>query len=113
MRKVAFAHGIELTHYARQLNYEDFINFDYLMAMDESNFENIRRESCRVNGYYLPEEQLYLYRMFDPERGDCKVVPDPYYDGMEAFEDVYEITRRSGRHFLNWLIEKHNLMALT
>ncbi len=110
MRQVAIGKGILLTHQARQLSYEDFINFDYVMAMDESNFENIRKESCRVNGYYLPEDQLYLYRMFDPDREGSCVVPDPYYDGMEAFEQVYQITERSGINFLNWLIEKHSLV---
>jgi protein-tyrosine phosphatase len=51
--------------------------------------------------------------MFDPERGDSRIVPDPYYDGMEAFENVYEITRRSGIHFLNWLVEKHALALMS
>lgn len=112
MRKVALENGIKLTHQARQLSFEDFITYDYLMAMDESNFENIRKESVRVNGHYLPENQLYLYRMFDPARGNSLMVPDPYYKEIDAFEDVYQIVSRSGIHFLNWLIEKHGLVPL-
>lgn len=111
MRAVAKDRGIALTHHARQLSFEDFIHFDYILAMDEANFDHIRKESCRVNGYYLPEEQLYLYRMFDPERGGSRNVPDPFYEQMDAFHDVYEITRRSGIHFLAWLINKHGLAA--
>jgi protein-tyrosine phosphatase len=58
----------------------------------------------------MPENQLYLYRMFDPERGNSLMVPDPYYHDLDAFKDVYGIVLRSGTHFLNWLIEKHGLI---
>lgn len=112
MRKIAAAKGIALTHQARQLSFEDFINFNYIVAMDEANFENIRKESFRAHGFYLPEDQLYLYRMFDPERGDAVIVPDPYYEELSAFENVYGIAERSGAAFLNFLIEKHNLAAV-
>lgn len=113
MRKVALEKGIVLTHRARQLSYDDFLNYNYIMAMDKSNFENIRKESFRANGSYLPEQQLYLYRMFDPRRGASVIVPDPYYEEISAFEDVYEIVKRSGTSFLNFLIEKHNLKVKT
>lgn len=109
MRKVASAHGIELTHQARQLSFEDFINFNYIVAMDTSNFDNIRKESFRAHGFYLPEDQLYLYRMFDPQRGNATIVPDPYYEDFSAFEDVYQIVDRCGKTFLDFLIEKHML----
>jgi protein-tyrosine phosphatase len=110
MRKVASAYGITLTHQARQLSFEDFINFNYIMAMDDANFENIRKESFRGHGFYLPEDQLYLYRMFDPERNGAVNVPDPYYETLSAFEEVYKIVERSGSAFLNYLIEKHELI---
>jgi len=49
--------------------------------------------------------------MFDPERGEAVIVPDPYYEELSAFDDVYGIVTRSGKAFLNFLIEKHNLVA--
>lgn len=113
MRKVALQNGIALTHHARQLSYDDFLEYNYIMAMDESNFDNIRKESFRANGSYLPDQQLYLYRMFDPQRGASLIVPDPYYDELPAFQEVYEIVRRSGSAFLDFLIEKHNLTVKT
>lgn len=109
MRSVANFNGIELTHRARQLDSSDFGNFQYILAMDNSNFDNIRRESFQKLGTYLPEDQLYLYRMFDPEREGSTQVPDPYYEDQQAFEQVYDIVRRSGSAFLDFLIEKHNL----
>lgn len=113
MRKVAMERGIALTHQAKQLSYNDFTEFHYIMAMDEANFGNIRRESFNANGSYLPDHQLYLYRMFDPERGNSVIVPDPYYEENSAFEEVYEIVKRSGEAFLDFLIEKHNLTVKT
>jgi len=110
MRKVSLDQGIALTHKARQLTFEDFINFNYIVAMDEANFENIRKESFRSFGFYLPEDQLYLYRMFDPERGEAVIVPDPYYQELSAFDEVFRIVTRSGTAFLDFLIEKHNLV---
>jgi protein-tyrosine phosphatase len=109
MRKTALEKGIKLTHTARQLSYDDFAGFDYIMAMDESNFSHIREQSFRTNGFYLPEDKLYLYRLFDPERLESVIVPDPYYDEDSAFTDVYNIVQRSGEKFLEYLIEKHNL----
>ena len=111
MRNVAREKGLQLTHQARQLCHEDFSDFDYMMAMDESNFANVRREGCRIDVSYLPENQLFLYRMFDPQREGSLVVPDPYYDEMDAFRNVYEIVNRCGIRFLDWLIEKHSLEA--
>ena len=109
MRKTAKEKGISLTHCARLLSHTDFIDYDYIMAMDKLNFDDIRSESFRASGAYLPEHQLYLYRMFDPERGTALIVPDPYYQEIPAFENVYQIVKRCGIAFLDFLIEKHNL----
>ncbi|CAG4989188.1 Putative low molecular weight protein-tyrosine-phosphatase [Dyadobacter sp. CECT 9275] len=111
MRSVAEGHGIKLTHQARQLCQKDFADFHYLLAMDTSNFDHIRKESFKYLGSYLPESQLYLYRMFDPERLGSSIVPDPFYDQLPAFEEVYRIVRRSGTSFLDFLIEKHGLQG--
>jgi protein-tyrosine phosphatase len=109
MRKVAHGHGITLTHHARQLSDEDFIKFDYILAMDESNYENINKSRILGNHMHFPAENIILYRSFDVDKEDSKIVPDPYYDEMEAFEDVYQIVYRCGQSFLNWLIEKQQL----
>jgi len=109
MRTVALKNGITLTHASRQLSFNDFARYTYIMAMDESNLDTIRKESFRANGVYSTSKQLYLYRMFDPERGNSLIVPDPYYEEISAFNDVYDIVKRSGTAFLDYLIEKHNL----
>lgn len=111
MRQIASERGISLTHHARQLTHEDFGSFDYIMAMDESNFADIRNESYRANGQYISEQQLYLYRLFDPKRGESVIVPDPYFGEMSDFVDIYHMVERSGTQFLEYLIDTHNLSS--
>ncbi|TAE93400.1 MAG: low molecular weight phosphotyrosine protein phosphatase, partial [Runella slithyformis] len=82
--------------------------FDYLIAMDESNFENIEALFRRSTGLQMPEDRLFLYRDFDPQ-ADTSEVPDPYYEDIAAFEEVYQIVERCGQNFLQYLAEKHNL----
>ena len=43
MRRAAEARGIPMTHRARQVREEDFERFDMLIAMDDSNYENLFR----------------------------------------------------------------------
>lgn len=108
-RRVAADYGITLTHHARKLSSDDFANFDYIIAMDESNLENIQTQSYRSTGFYPEEGRVLLYRDFD-EQADSLNVPDPYYDDMSAFENVFQIVSRCGEHFLEYLIKEHNLV---
>jgi protein-tyrosine phosphatase len=109
MRQIALERGIKLTHNARKLNGDDFYNFDYIVAMDEANFDDIRNQSYRSSGFYFPEDRLFMYREFDPERQDAIDVPDPYYEDISMFEEVYEIVERCGIEFLEFIIQKNQL----
>jgi protein-tyrosine phosphatase len=111
IRKVAQDNGLILTHKARQLAYDDFLEFDYIMAMDQSNFEHIRKVSLLPHDRESLRASVLLYRSFDPEKGNSLDVPDPYYEDFAAFQNVYEIVRRSGSAFLDFLIAKYNLKA--
>ncbi len=111
MRQVALQNGVELTHKGRKLSGDDFYNFDYIVAMDEANFEDIRNQSYRSSGFYFPEDRLYLYREFDPERADALNVPDPYYEDIAVFDEVYQIVERCGASFLTFIIEKNQLQS--
>jgi protein-tyrosine phosphatase len=107
-RRVAADYGIPLTHQARKLSSDDFANFDYIIAMDESNLEYIQTQSYRSTGFYPEEGRVFLYRDFD-EQADSPHVPDPYYDDITAFENVYQIVLRCGENFLEYLIKEHHL----
>jgi protein-tyrosine phosphatase len=96
-RTVASAqrNGVAINHYCRQLTRSDLDEFDYIMAMDHSNYRNI----LRLDSSNSKKEKVYLMRDFDPH-GKGQEVPDPYYGNERDFQAVFEILDRSLEHFL-------------
>lgn len=82
---VARKYGIDLTHQrARQFSVDDFDAFDFIYAMDESNYQNILALA-------KSEEDVSKVKLILNETNpdtDASV-PDPYYGGDEGFENVY------------------------
>jgi protein-tyrosine phosphatase len=95
---VALQHGVALDCRARQLTEDDLRRFDYVIAMDRENLQNIRRMADAIGS----EAEVVLLRDFDPEGGGDEV-PDPYYGGASGFETVYEMVQRSCAHLLERL----------
>ncbi|CAH1131824.1 unnamed protein product [Ceutorhynchus assimilis] len=90
-------HGIPYDGRARQIEDEDFLEFDYIFGMDDKNISNLK-------GQQPPESRakILLLGDFDPE-GD-KIIRDPYYDsGSEGFEKCYQQCVRSCNGFLDQL----------
>jgi protein-tyrosine phosphatase len=87
--------GIKIDHYVRQLTLDDLERFNYIIAMDHSNHQNILRLS--EDGMHT--EKVFLMREFDPH-GKGKEVPDPYYGDERNFQEVFEILDRSTDNFL-------------
>ncbi|WP_421876241.1 low molecular weight protein-tyrosine-phosphatase [Marinoscillum sp.] len=100
--EVAVKHNIPIDHKGRQFHHTDGTNYQYILAMDESNYRNIIHEL----GY--KHDGLYLMRNFDSQ-GRGMEVPDPYYGGKDGFEDVYQILDRSIEEFLEFVIETNHL----
>lgn len=87
---------------ARQVKASDFQQFDYIIAMDESNVSDLNQ----LFGQETPKAKLYRLLEFGPER-EVKDVPDPYYTGN--FDEVYEMVETSCQHLLEWIREKERL----
>ncbi|WP_461149388.1 low molecular weight protein-tyrosine-phosphatase [Spirosoma pulveris] len=107
-RENALEHGLTLTHRARRLIGEDLALFDYFVAMDEMNLEAIEKLNYRSTGLHTADT-IFLLREFDPDVNDQPNVPDPYYEGPDVFEEVYQITLRCCRQLLTYLVQQHNL----
>lgn len=106
MRETAQKHGIELTSKARQVAVSDFDEFDYILAMDQSNYNNIINLQKRSNSQKEPK--IYLMRNFDVQEHQGKDIPDPYYGGIDGFEEVYQILKRSCENFLIELLQQQD-----
>lgn len=102
MRETAQSHGIRLTSRARKISIEDFDNFEYILAMDKSNYENILtlRKQRKNEG----KAKVMMIRQFSSNSEDQnKGVPDPYYGTKDGFENVYQILLDANSNFLNFL----------
>lgn len=95
-------HDIPIDHRGQQFKKNHQNEFDYLIAMDSSNYENMVREMGNK------PDSLHMMRDFDSE-GRGKDVPDPYYGGMNGFENIYQILDRSAEELLNKIRKDHQL----
>jgi protein-tyrosine phosphatase len=94
----AVKNGVAISHKGRQLCNADFAEYDYILAMDNSNYQNI----LRVDGSKGYENKVQLMRNFDPH-GKGHEVPDPYYGGEAGFQEVFDILDRSMDVFIQEL----------
>ena len=92
---VARRNGVDLPSLARQVDAPDFSDFDYVIAMDEQNLNDLRALARTHGG----EARIHLLREFDPEPGD-RQVPDPYYGGPDGFDTVLDQVEEACRALL-------------
>ena len=86
MRSHAAKRGYSLTSISRPVTYNDFLDFDYIITMDDNNIQNLKRKAPDL------ESQQKIHRMTD----FCQTymddhVPDPYYGGASGFEHVMDL----------------------
>lgn len=101
-RSRSFAHqrGYELASIARQFKADDFGRFDYVLAMDRENLENLERLSQSTG---LKSRHLGLFRDFDRAASPGSSVPDPYYCGDAGFVEVLDQCERAAEGLLDVL----------
>uniref|UniRef100_A0A8D3BN61 Low molecular weight phosphotyrosine protein phosphatase n=1 Tax=Scophthalmus maximus TaxID=52904 RepID=A0A8D3BN61_SCOMX len=88
-------HGTETSHRARQVTKDDFMSFEYILCMDESNLSELNRKAKSVKNY---QAKIELLGSYDPQKQ--RIIQDPYYGSDEDFEKVYEQCVRCCKAFL-------------
>ncbi len=103
-QSIAINHQIDISRQrARKVAELDFEYFDYILAMDQDNFD-ILIDAC-------PEtfrHRIHLFLSFAPE-SDHQDVPDPYYGGSFGFERVFDLVTDASIGLLATLDEKQLL----
>lgn len=99
-RRNAEKNGVILDHRGRQLSADDLDYFDFILAMDRSNHNNI----LQLTDDQTQRNKVKLMREFDTEEGE--EVPDPYYGGEDGFQEVFDILDRSMDGFIAHLQSK-------
>lgn len=98
----ATLNGVPIDHCARQLTVEDLRRFDFVFAMDKSNYQNILKLGHGID----LQRRVRLMREFDTVNPGSDV-PDPYHGGERDFQEVYEILGRCTSNFLEFLKKEY------
>lgn len=86
MRHHGSLRGYRFDSLSRRFRANDFDKFDIILAMDDSNYENIIDLAPDL------DSRDKVYRMVDfLETMDYDHVPDPYYSGASGFELVMDL----------------------
>lgn len=90
----------------------DFVEFDYLIAMDDDNMHDLRelvakgKKKGALDGWEI--EKCHLFGEFGgkDKKGRGEEVQDPYYGGSHGFEKAYEQCDRYGKGLLRYIEEE-------
>lgn len=103
-QEAARARGIDLSSLrARRVSSQDFEHFDYILAMDRPNYEDLCLD-CPVELRHKVE--LFLSYA---EGVDEQEVPDPYYGAKKGFEHVLDLVEAASEGLLKAIKLRHNL----
>jgi protein-tyrosine phosphatase len=91
--EVAKINGIDISkQICRKFNTRDFDRFDVIYAMDNENYNNIIKLGSNVT------DQNKVRFLLSETDGSDKEVPDPYYDGKNGFEQVFQMIEVACKH---------------
>ncbi len=92
---VALTRGFDLSDLrGRKFISEDFVEFDYLMAMDADNYSNM--DDIKPDN---ATGSLHLFLEFASKHSE-KEVPDPYYGGPKGFDRVFDMVEDASKGLL-------------
>lgn len=84
---IAKTKGVDITYQrARQFQAKDFDEFDFIYAMDSSNYKDILK--LAPNKESKAKVKMILNELFPGENVD---VPDPYYGSENGFSTVFDM----------------------
>lgn len=85
--EIAKVKGLDISNQkAKQFTAQDYNDYDYIFAMDKSNYQNIL--ALAPNEKSKEKVKLILNELFENENAD---VPDPYFGLENGFEIVYDM----------------------
>ncbi len=101
-QETARRRGIDLGDLrARQVTAEDFLAYDYVLAMDQDNYFALL-EICPTG----MREKLQLFMDYAPHMR-LREVPDPYYGGQTGFERVFDLVEAAAQGLLDDIRARH------
>jgi len=85
--EVADQHGLDIRYQrARQFEVSDFSAFDRIYVMDKQNLKVLQEMSTATSD--MKKVELIMSVVSEDKEA---IVPDPFHDGQENFQRVYEV----------------------
>lgn len=101
-REAALRRGIDLSMIrARQIEQNDFHDFDYILAMDGTNYTSLNR-TCPAGH----QDKITMFLDYAPHLAE-REVPDPYYGGPQGFDHVLDLIEAASAGLLADIRAKH------
>ena len=102
--RMARDRGVDLSgQRARKIHEGDFEDFDYLLAMDRSHYEDMLSMAPERH-----RDKIHLFLSFC-EDAATEDVPDPYYGGSDGFVHTFDLITSGADAFLNHVRGEHGL----
>jgi len=100
-QQTAHGRGYDMSRLrARQVSKSDFVEFDYVLAMDEHNLHLLKAECPPEHTH-----KILLFMEFSAS-GGRRNVPDPYYGGPQGFEHVLDMVEDAAQGLLRHIQER-------
>lgn len=102
MRRHANERGYDITSISRKFRTSDFDNFDMIIAMDDSNYFDLKSAARTL------DDVKKIHRMRDFfSRSDFDHIPDPYYGGDAGFTLVIDLLEEGANGLVKHLQGNH------
>jgi len=88
---------------ARKIEEEDFLRFDYVLAMDLGVKQDLL---ALCDSKYTKKVKLFSYYA---TKSKNKEVPDPYYGGLSGFETALDLIEEASAGLLKFINVNHSL----
>lgn len=103
-QETAARRGIDLSQLrGRRATAEDLDEFDYILAMDYENLENLHAIAAEHH-----KDRIRLFLEFAEDLG-VREVPDPYYGGPSGFDRVLDMIEEASAGLLNEIRSRHGI----
>lgn len=100
-QQTALVRGIDMSSQrARKVCDTDFDDFDYIIAMDASNYADLKQLASPAN-----RKKLHLFMDFAKGWRETEV-PDPYYGGSRGFDVVFDMVEAASEGLLDDILHR-------
>jgi len=100
MSAAAKRRGIHLKSIGRQIKKDDFYHFDYIVTMDEDNYQTCLARQPADGSAILAPMKTYVHSE------SISGIPDPYYGGDQGFERVLDLLEEGCKNLLKSILEE-------